>query len=468
MRTEGRGTGGTKGRRGAICGALLAVGAAAQGGGCPGAWFEGAGAIDVVNDNPNGAPFVADFVRYAAPGSSPKLVVAGSFTGVGAPPGGVATAASYVAAWNGAGWEALGEGLPGPVTALAVFNGTLYAAGAWQVVIETGSPWEWLIEPRFLAWLDDALLGGAPPTAPVWRLVDAPSQATVHDMTVMNGKLWLGGNFGPFTYQGAYVAGGQVLSFGGGGFQTLPWTFLTTPGGPARVFALEPWDRDGNGPRPTELIVGGRFGGVVVDGTAIPGTAGVVRRDGVTGAPFSLAGGITLPSGAIEPENPELLSLWAGGVSSLASVPNGTTPRLFVGGRFDFVGTNAVAASNIAYLTGPVVTWHSTGPGGGGPGANGLSDQVLSMCAYFDGCGSVLAVGGNFVYAGGVAANGLALFDGATWSPLAGGFGADVSVGSEHPHRMIMFESDLWIGGGFEGVFGPTSFVPSVSLARWQ
>ncbi len=69
----------------------------------------------------NGVSFVYDMVVYQC-----KLIVAGQFTQIGN------TTVNNIAAWDGTGWTALGQGVNGPVRALAVHNGILYAGGQFN------------------------------------------------------------------------------------------------------------------------------------------------------------------------------------------------------------------------------------------------------------------------------------------------------------------------------------------------
>ena len=59
---------------------------------------------------------------------SPLLLVGGEFTGINLGLGGVVRTAN-VAAWDGLEWSPVGAGLDGPVSAVAVFNGKLFAGG---------------------------------------------------------------------------------------------------------------------------------------------------------------------------------------------------------------------------------------------------------------------------------------------------------------------------------------------------
>src|SRR5262245_14609079 len=93
-----------------------------------------------------------------------QTIVGGAFTQAGP------ARAHHVAAWDGTHWQALGDGLPGTVDALAVY-GTQLIAG-----LSTSGP-------SVYAW------NGA-----TWTAIGS-SDAKVHALCVMGGDLYAGGEF---------------------------------------------------------------------------------------------------------------------------------------------------------------------------------------------------------------------------------------------------------------------------------
>ena len=158
-----------------------------------------------------------------------------------------------------------------------------------------------------------------------------------------------------------------------------------------RVYSLATFD-DGSGPA---LYAGGDFnsaGGVA--------TAHIARWDGSGWS--SPAGGFGVPA-----DIPRVLSL--------AVFDDGSGPALYAGGRFTIAG--GVPALNIAEWSGS--TWSPLGP----PQPHALNGVVNALTLFDDGLGggTALYATGSFSTAGGVPVNGIARWDGASWSPLGSG-----------------------------------------------
>ncbi|MEM8485161.1 MAG: T9SS type A sorting domain-containing protein [Bacteroidota bacterium] len=95
--------------------------------------------------------------------------------------------------------------------------------------------------------------------------------------------------------------------------------------------------------------------------------------------------------------------------------------------------------------------------------AYGVDGIVLS--AVVDN-GGVLYIGGEFSRAGGIAADGIARWDGSAWATLGGGLGAGFSG---VVHAMVMAsDGSLFIGGEFAEVFqGNGNLTEAFNVARW-
>ncbi len=175
-------------------------------------------------------------------------------------------------------------------------------------------------------------------------------------------------------------------------------------------------------------------------------------------------------------------------VMALARLPNG---EIVAGGYFTTAG--GAGASHVARWNG--ASWQPLGTGFGG----GLPFQsVRTLLVLPDGS---LAAGGLFTTAGGVPANRVARWDGATWSPFGSGFAAGVvnalainGAGQLHaaasffsPQRVARWDGSTWstIGGdvlgdadaivclpdgdvAVGGFFQTAGGVPVRNLARWN
>jgi trimeric autotransporter adhesin len=211
-------------------------------------------------------------------------------------------------------------------------------------------------------------------------------------------QLCVGGSF--------TLAGGQPASLLAR-WDGVAWSPMVTTGG-GSVDCMSAFDEDADGPNPARLFIGGRFsqlGGLV--------TEGIARWDGSTWT--DVAGGIDGSAPAVN-----ALTVFD---------PDGdgpSTPVLVAAGRFTSAG--GMSASNIAQWDG--TAW--------APLASGTAGQVTATCMYdSDGGGPLqplLIAAGFFNAAGGVPAQHIAAWDGATWSPLGAGVdGTPYSLASFDP-----------------------------------
>jgi hypothetical protein len=186
---------------------------------------------------------------------------------------------------------------------------------------------------------------------------------------------------------------------------------------------------DGSGPA---LYVGGEFtdaGGVV--------TSRLARWSGSAWSPV-----------AAQPDSE---------IRAMAVFDDGSGPALYVAGGFSEIG--GISASRIAKWNGSV--WSGVG-GGVASGDPNDSPEVLALTVFDDGTGAALYAGGTFGYAGGVRVDGIARWDGSTWSALAGG-GVNGYVATllpaQDPSGPI-----LYVGGEFLGAGGVTA----TCIASWN
>jgi len=210
-------------------------------------------------------------------------------------------------------------------------------------------------------------------------------------------------------------------------------TFGGIPGLNGEVRALAQFD-DGTGPA---MFAAGNFtlgGGQYVNGIAkwdgsrwsalgggLQEVYALAVYDDGSGSALYAAGAFTVAGGA--PGNriakwngsswsPLLGGLNSGNVYALGVFNDGTGSALYAGGQFTTAGI--VSANHIARWNG--TSWSALGSGVGAP-----NEFVASMAVFDDGTGSALYVGGQFGTAGGVLANSIARWSGATWSDVAGG-----------------------------------------------
>ena len=243
---------------------------------------------------------------------------------------------------------------------------------------------------------------------------------------------------------------------------------------------------DGSGPA---LYVGGNFtvaGGVVVnhiakwDGSSWTrlgsGTTSSIETLAVfdygsgpslyAGGDFTTAGGVA--ASCLAKWNGSAWSALGSGlgganaiVRSLAVFDDGSGPALHVGGTFDSAG--GVAASNIASWNG--ASWSVTGNGVDG-------GTVESLAVFDDGSGPALYAGGSFGAAGGVAANGVAKWNGSSWTALDTGVSGSF-IPPNSVNALTVFDEGsgpaLYAGGSFTiAGSSPANFIAKWNGSSWS
>jgi hypothetical protein len=235
-----------------------------------------------------------------------------------------------------------------------------------------------------------------------------------------------------------------------------------TPDADAPVLASCLWDRDGAGPLPPVVVLGGTFGAL---GNTF--ARGIVQSEVVSGATAPIGSGIGI-----------------GGTGTLrvAAVCGTASGQLVVGGRFQSV--DGVAATNVARWDGS--SWTALGAGvpfevnallelpGGDLVAAGNGTAVNPSLLRWNGLAWVPLGSGLFgavsalallpngeLLVGGVQLLGneyLVRWDGATWSPFAAGLNGAVTALSVGPG------GDVVVGGVFNQAGGATANC----IARWD
>ncbi|MBK8915920.1 MAG: hypothetical protein IPM64_15230 [Phycisphaerales bacterium] len=419
-------------------------------------------------------------------GDGPKLYAGGSFYHAGLVVG------NGLARWDGQHWSQLpngGDGMSGPVGALAEFQGDLYAGGEFTSAggVPALNIARWNAANGWAALAPDARTPGI-----FASFVDGSSsnnRLTVRALAVYNDgtgpQLYIGGKF-----EGAGdIGAANLVRWDGLRFSTVaPGNGTTnlvtrlrqlTWNGETAVYALgffravgdvpagnvarwidgqwqalgnfgegpnrEMWDAvvfdDGSG---EALYVSGRFdnmGGVPA--------RNVAKWDGQSWS--ALGDGLSFGS-----------SVWST-VWSLAVFDDGRGPALYAGGYFDHSG--ATSLNHMARWDG--VSWSALGSGLHGSGPRAFPG-ASALVVFDDGRGPALFVGGVFRTAGGLPANGAARWDGANWSTLGSGVAMiDPSLDSGVFSWAVHDDGGgpaLYAGGLFERAGG----VPARAVARWN
>ncbi|MCU0863600.1 MAG: hypothetical protein MUC36_07420 [Planctomycetes bacterium] len=379
-----------------------------------------------------------------------NLVVGGGFSSIGV------VAAENVAQWNGSTWSPIGPGIAGIVhEVLTDGAGQLFAIGGQtQFTVQRWSGTAWSAVGNLQALQlgrmpnGDLVAGGAGLrrwTGTAWVTLSGISDPVSALAFAANGELLIGGWFpsatGTVMNGVARRSGGAWLPLGSGPL-TLPDEIVTgllaLPNGDViAVGTFTARNRIARWNGATWQSLGGGLAG-----GAFPMAKSVIQLtsgDLVVVGRFTTAGGIAATN----------IARWSGTAwsplgsglngpaNTLVQLPNGD---VLVGGSFSASG--GVPAGCLARWNGS--TWSAFG----GTGATGAFDSIryIVMTANGD-----IVVGGEFTSIGGVAAAGLARWNGTNWSPL--GQAPAVSAMTSLPN------GDLVVGG--------SSFAPPF-LSRWD
>ena len=317
--------------------------------------------------------------------------------------------ANRVAKWNGSAWTSLGmgaaNGLNGTVLQLAVAsNGDVYAGGDFSTAGGTAAN----NVARWNGSTWSALGTGAA------NGVNAPVRALA---TTSSGDVYVSGYF---DHAGG-AAANRVARWNGSTWSPLGTGFIyTSLSGYVYTLAVAP-----NG----DLYAGGSFdqaGGVAANNIAKwNGTAWSALGTGIGTGP---------------------------GVNVLAVASNGD---VYVGGIFTSAG--GVATNNVARWNGS--TWSALGTGP----ANGVNGRVSALT--IAGTGDVY-LGGDFTSAGGVAANGVARWNGTAWNSLSTGAANGVRGGVLA--LALAGSGEVYVGGYFTSSGGGNSSAATSTLVKWN
>jgi hypothetical protein len=282
---------------------------------------------------------------------------------------------------------------------------------------------------------------GQGPALYVGGFFDVAGSASAQYIARLDGSDWspVGSGPGEHVYACAVFddGSGDALYVGGHGFtnvtNVLRWDGSTwsTVGGDfevtgAFVYDLAVFD-DGTG---EALYAGGDFWRI--DGLSV---RDVAKWDGTSWLPLSVG--------------------MNNDVNALAVFDDGTGPALYAGGEFNAAGGQAAPR---------VAKWDGTSWSSVGGGVNGI---VVDLTVFDDGTGPALYAGGTFTFAGGQPANGIARWDGTVWSPLGSGVEGPAVSGSRVRTLAVYDDGngeELFIGGRFTSAGG----LPAQGMARWD
>jgi hypothetical protein len=149
------------------------------------------------------------------------------------------------------------------------------------------------------------------------------------------------------------------------------------------------------------------------------------------------------------------MSVASPSVTALAVVQVGSSRALYAGGTFSTAG--GVSANSIARWNG--ATWAALGSGLSGP------NSVYALAEYNDGSGPALYAGGVFSQVGGISAAHIAKWNGASWSALGSGVGGQAGPSV---HTLCPFDDGtgtaIYVGGTFTTAGGQSAN----RIARWN
>lgn len=230
------------------------------------------------------------------------------------------------------------------------------------------------------------------------------------------------------------------------------------------VFDMLVCDPDGEGPMGTMLVLAGDFQIAGDTSTALvagwDGTRWIAMGGGLR---YGIAYSLTLHDGRLFvggwfSGGPVSNVAWWDGTRWQSALPGPNGPvralcsyrgELVAGGDFSGVFPN-IRATGLTAWNGN--SWRALGAG--------LDGSVSDLAVL----GDRLIVGGAFDTAGGVASAGVAAWDGASWSALGAGGVFPSANGGRVVRALEVIGNDLFIGGEFGGVGG----VAASGLARWN
>jgi trimeric autotransporter adhesin len=341
-----------------------------------------------------------------------KLYVGGNFATLGDG----TTSAKNIAAWDGSAWSNLtigsSNGVIAGVGSLAVFGSKLYVGGSFATLGDGTT------SAKYIAAWDGSAWSNLPSGS------SNGVNSGVNALAVFGSKLYVGGIF-PRLGDGTTVVNNIAAWDGSGAWSTLPRG--NTSGTSSTVDALTVLG--------SKLYVGGQFP-TMTDGTSAK------RIAAWDGSAWS-----TLPSGNSDGVGQR--------VHALAAVGS----KLYVGGNFQSLGDDTIAANYIAAFNVSSSSFDDMLRSPSLPTA-ALGGTVKSLAMF----GSKVYAGGEFIFTrdGSISAKRIVAWDGSSWSTLpsgsSNGLGDSVSA-------LAVFDSKLYVGGSFSTLGDGTT---SSRIVAWD
>lgn len=410
----------------------------------------------------------------------------------------VYAAGSSVSHWDGVTWSTLGSSFNGSVQNLAMFGNLLCAGGSFTSVGTTSAA-------HFAVWNGSAwVAAGTGVSLNVFKMFPTATKLYVTGNFALAGGIeanglaaWDGTNWSAIGTDGrSYGLSSQVNAIANDGTNLYVGGLFSGAGNvPASYVARwdgTNWHALGSGIGPAggvtivnaiavtnnDVYVGGYFssaGGVFAlsvarwDGTNwnAVGTHGkmvyslLLRPEGLYAAGTDYNGtsygsaffdrwdGNTWQAGAQYNQNDTFTQFFLNdsvGMDAMASLGN----DIYVGGHFNITWHDPT----LTYFTNCPNIMRFDGTYGRIVGT-GLSSNVVAMCVK----DSNLYVSGPFTNAGGVTANGFAMWDGNQWSSVGGGI-----VGRGAINAMTVMGTNLYVAGSFTNLGG----VAVTRIAKWD